>query len=110
MPMENVMIVKISEIRDGDWVMTGNQARVAIKVLQGELDSSVKLVFDDSSLTADESGRLRHENRLLRGAHEDTEGETGIISRMQEARSYDNQPSFNDGLDDYLWEQDGEDD
>jgi hypothetical protein len=104
------MLIKISEIRDGDMVVTGDIARRAIEVLQGELDSSVKLVFDDSSLTADESERLRHENRLLRGAHEDTEGETGIISRMQEARSYDNQPPLNDGLDDYLWEQDGEDD
>lgn len=55
-----------------------------------------------------EIARLQRENRILRGR--DAEGETGIISRVQEARNYDNQPPLNDGLDDYLWEQAGDDD
>ena len=39
----------------------------------------------------------------------DQEGETGIISRMAEARSYDNQPPMNDGLDYDDYDYDDED-
>lgn len=52
----------------------------------------------------EEIEELRAENRRLRNGgavrEDDPEGETGIISRMAEARSYDNQPPLNDGLDD----------
>ena len=61
----------------------------------------------------EEISELRAENRRLRNGgadrKDDPEGETGIIDRMREARSYDDQPPLNDGLDydnDYDHEED----
>lgn len=48
---------------------------------------------------------VEQRDKLEPYTHEDdTEGETGIISRMNEARHYDNQPPLRDGLDDDLME------